>query len=646
MRALSWFPEPFQAYGSFVGEGARKVLGKPRLDPLSVLVRETVQNSWDAKRFDRETVEFAMDCWRLTDEQVHTMRREVFTALPPEGILLGQVLDQEEVSVLVISDRGTVGLTGPVRADHPVAGRSDFIDLVFNMGQPRDVAGGGGTYGFGKTISYIISEASTCILYTRTRVEAELQSRLIAVAVGTQYATDARRFTGRHWWGVASEDRVEPLIGDDADHLAGALGFPAFEDRETGLSILILAPRFNGSAPWQTMNFLANSLTWNFWPKMIAAVPGGRAPMTFRISLDGEPVAIPDPTRHPPLGAYVKALRALHAYEADVDIDADVEVVPVRAQRPNRQLGLLALTRVAREPRVEVDDGADPDGLGGSAHFTGNAHHVALMRRVELVVKYLEGPELPAPQVEWAGVFINDEDIDSAFADAEPPTHDDWQAPMVEDKSQRRLVNLALRNINAELRRRFASTPTAPSGNGQSSGVVIGNALGALIAGAPGTGPSKVLGPGDNAASGGAGSPRAGRATSGSTGAGGGDGGISGVTGSRPFIREMATQPVMVDGSPGTEVRFSVETRGQPVRILGSVAAAIDRGMTEHEPPLGAAVPQIVGWRPADQARVAATGDELTIEPEDTDAWVLIVRNPGRTAVAVEVRIAPTTGAA
>jgi len=76
------------------------------------------------------------------------------------------------------------------------------------------------------------------------------------------------------------------------------------------------------------------------------------------------------------------------------------------------------------------------------------------------------------------------------------------------------------------------------------------------------------------------------------------------------------------------------------------VAAAIDRGMTEHEPPLGAAVPQIVGWRPADQARVAATGDELTIEPEDTDAWVLIVRNPGRTAVAVEVRIAPTTGAA
>jgi hypothetical protein len=646
MTTLSWFPEPFQAYGSFVGEGARKVLGKPRLDPLSVLVRETVQNSWDAKRSDRETVDFAMDCWRLKDEQLQAMRHEIFTGLPPEGILLGQVLDREEVSALVISDRGTVGLSGPVRADHPVAGRSDFIDLVFNMGQPRDIAGGGGTYGFGKTISYVISEASTCILYTRTRVEAELQSRLIAVAVGRQYATDARRFTGRHWWGVASKDRVEPLTGNHADQLARALGFPTFEEQDTGLSILIVAPRFDDSTPRQSMNFLANSLTWNFWPKMVGAVSGGRAPMTFRVSLDGEPIAIPDPTRHPPLGGYVKAFRGLHAYEAGLDIDPDVDVVPVRGQRPNRQLGLLALTRVAREPRVDVDDGADPDAAGGSALFTGNSHHVALMRRVELVVKYLDGPELPAPHVEWAGVFMNDEDIDSAFANAEPPTHDDWQAHMVEDKSQRRLVNVALKNINAELRRRFASTPTAPTSNGQNSGVVIGNALGGLIAGASGTGPSKTTAAGSTAGWDATGNTRAGGATSKATGGGGGDGGTGSPAGSRPFVREMATQPAMVGGSYGAEVYLSVETHGQPVQVVGSVAAAIDREATEHEPPLGAAVPQIVGWRRPDEAPVSVAGARLTIEQGETDAWVLVVRNPARTAIAVEVKIAETKASA
>src|SRR4051794_15491670 len=156
MTPLSWFPEPFQAYGSFAGDGARRVLGKPNLDPLTVLVRETVQNSWDAKRGDRETISFAMDCWRLLDAQLHTLRHDVFADMPPDGIALGHLLDREDVDVLVVSDRGTVGLTGPIRADVPPIGRSDFVDLVFNMGQPRNVEGSGGTYGFGKTIAYVV----------------------------------------------------------------------------------------------------------------------------------------------------------------------------------------------------------------------------------------------------------------------------------------------------------------------------------------------------------------------------------------------------------------------------------------------------------------------------------------------------------
>lgn len=63
MTRLAWFPEPFHAYGAFAGEGTRRILGKPRLDPLTVLIRETVQNSWDARRHDGEAVEFAVDGW-------------------------------------------------------------------------------------------------------------------------------------------------------------------------------------------------------------------------------------------------------------------------------------------------------------------------------------------------------------------------------------------------------------------------------------------------------------------------------------------------------------------------------------------------------------------------------------------------------
>jgi hypothetical protein len=633
---LGWFAEPFQAYGSFTGEGARRVLGKPGLHPLTVLVRETVQNSWDAKRSDRDGVDFAMDGWSFSDEQLHTLRQEVFTGLPPEGITLGEILDREEVSALVISDRGTLGLGGPLRADRPAGGRSDFIDLVFNMGQPRDVPGGGGTYGFGKTIAYIVSEASTAILYSRTRVEAEIESRLIAVAVGSQYATQDQRFTGRHWWGVTGAERVEPLTGPEADDLALRLGFPGFEGEETGLSMMVIAPRFNERTPRQTMTFMANALTWNFWPKMIPRDPNeGEAPMTFRVSWQGEDIAVPDPEQHPPLTAYVKAFRALHAYEDDREHDITAGIFPIRSQRPNRQLGLLALTRVPREPRRYVDEGADAeDDLVGSAAFSGNSHHVALLRRVELIVKYLEGPELPGAHVEWAGVFINDDDIDNAFAEAEPPTHDDWEPSMVEDKHDRRLVNLALRNIKIELRRELAPLSATP-GNGETrSAVVIGNALGSLIAGAPGTGATKTTSGGVPGGTGGSGDGREGDGGQGGTAGGGGVGSGS----PKPTILGLTARPALHGGSPATEVEFSVDTRGSDAQVHGSAHAAIDGFRAEREPPLGAAVPQVVGWRRSTEATISVNGDRLTVEAHDEGTWIMIVSNPAGTAVSVDIR--------
>jgi hypothetical protein len=647
MSALDWFPEPFQAYGSFAGEGARRVLGKPKLDPLTVLVRETVQNSWDARRPDRDVVKFAMDGWNLTHSQVQTLRASVFGGRPTDGLLLDAVINRNEVPVLAISDRGTVGLTGPIRADHPAEGRTDFIDLVFNMGQPRDVDGGGGTYGFGKTISYVVSEASTCILYTRTEVMSKIESRLIAVAVGAQYATNTRRYTGRHWWGLTADERIGPVVGETADELADQLGMPKFEEAETGLSVLILAPRFGSRTPHQAMNFIAGSLAWNFWPKMVTTSVSPVAPMDFRVSWQGDQIGIPDPEAHPPLRGYVRAFRALHADEEGGALheEAEVEILPVRSQRPNRQLGVLAIARAPHEPRVEIDDGADTDeDLESSAAFSGNSHHVALMRRVELVVKYLEGPELPAPHVEWAGVFISDADaeIDHAFAEAEPPTHDDWQPSMIVDKAERRIVNVALKNIATELRRSLISTPSPPKSDDHLSGVVIGNALGSLIASVVGSGTAKrISSPGIAGAS----TPSGTSATDQDHGQGRGpaqaDRG-SGFAGSgiRPHLHEMTTQPAMVNNQPGTEVEFRVDTQGGRVRILGSATAAIDGTAPEREPPLGARVPEIVGWRRPTETVVSVAGSELIVEPGDDGAsWILVVSNPARTAIAVDVRV-------
>ncbi len=614
MSSLDWFAEPFQPYGSFAGEGARRVLGKPRLNPLTVLVRETVQNSWDARRADADVVEFALDGWTLSAAQRAVLRDKVFAGLPLQGLSLAEVLGRERICVLAISDRGTVGLGGPVRADLPASGRSEFVNLVFNMGQPREVKGGGGTYGFGKTITYLVSQASTVVIYSRAKIDGEVESRLIGVAVGHQYEAEGRLFTGRHWWGRRVSEGIEPLRNTEADRIAEWLGIPRFEGEETGLSVVVVAPDFGGRSDREAMTYMAGALTWNFWPKMIPDSGSGKAPMAFRVSWENEPLNVPDPEEYPPLIAYARALRAIHAFEDGAVVDPTVDVVPIRPHSRQRQLGLLAIAQVPCMPRIARAEGEDDD--GGSAAISGASHHVALMRRVELVVRYLAGPELPSASVEWAGVFLSDADIDDAFASSEPPTHDDWIPSMVSDRQQKSLVNLALNYIDSELSARFAPVRPRPAPEKSPSGVVIGNALSSLVASQPGTGTGKVL------------SHSSGTVTPPEGATGGGDdrspsaGAQAGGRTAPPDVLHVRAWPVQLEDGPGVEAEVVI-ARGDRARVSASVEVLVDEGVPEREPPVGAASPRIIGWRRVDEAETLVSGNVLTLEPTDQRKWIL-----------------------
>ena len=48
---------------------------------------------------------------------------------------------------------------------------------------------------------------------------------MIGYALGSEFNSEGKRFTGRHWWGVKSNsledpDSVDPLIDDDANNYA------------------------------------------------------------------------------------------------------------------------------------------------------------------------------------------------------------------------------------------------------------------------------------------------------------------------------------------------------------------------------------------------------------------------------------------
>ena len=455
---MRWIPEPKPPSGGLAAEGFYKLLGRPRLDPLTVLVRETAQNSWDARCEGDDPVVFSLQGYQLDGHERAALVEEVFVqAGQAKGTNLAQALADPELIGLYISDRNTKGLGGPLQADQvDPNGTYDWVDFVLNVGEANTQGHTGGTYGFGKTISYVVSKANAIVIHSRTFHHGRLETRLIACAIGEKFTRGQKLFTGRHWWGESGGEVPIPLTGPEADRVAGLVGMPAFGRGETGTNILVVAPDLGGRTAEQAMTFVAESVTWHLWPKLTPR--RGTQPMDIYVSWNGEPVVIPKPEDRPPLHGFAQAFQALLDKD-DPDATLGLRLDEIRCARPKEDVGVLATVPLIHRDRVAVDDGSDPEDDEAprpAAAITGVCHHVALLRSPELVVDYLEGPPPPEGGTEWAGVFRARDDQDEHFAAAEPPTHDSWNPELLPKSSGRTIVNVGLREIRAALENRWA----------------------------------------------------------------------------------------------------------------------------------------------------------------------------------------------
>ncbi|GAA1979973.1 hypothetical protein GCM10009817_20810 [Terrabacter lapilli] len=483
---LTWFPKRF-GVGDIDGEGAQRLLGTPDLAPVSVLVRETAQNSWDARLRGQE-LEFTMNLRLLTPDEIQILRERVFTS-DAGPIPVAATLDRGETWALEVSDRGAKGLGGPVRNDLaiPEGQRTDFIDLVLNIGSPRDVHLGAGTYGFGKTIAYTTSGVGTVLLWSRTEHEGAPQHRLIASAFGPSFEKDGLRYTGRHWWGEvpAGRDRVEPLVGKEAAALGENLFARHFHGEETGTSLLILDPVLGGDDRESDANSLVEAALWHLWPKLVDP-SRGRDRMRISVQLNGRPLRIPEPAAHPVLSAFVDALSAVRRAQGEGGPEPvnPTEVIAIEMLKPIRTLGHLAVTRF---PKVEWEATAKE-----IVPLNEPVSHVALMRHdAELLVRYWERPTLNSPSLQWCAVFKPALDADDAFALSEPPSHDDWVTSSVKDKGLRQVVNVALRRIREHVNEMLAPDPPTIEGTGQGAPSVaeLADSLASLMGPVSGSAP-------------------------------------------------------------------------------------------------------------------------------------------------------------
>ncbi len=642
MIRLTRYSEPYSATGGLAAEGVINQLGRPNIEPLEVLVREAVQNCWDAKRPSERGITIDIGRSILDEERLHAVRTQLLVD-PPPGLPLAHEL-RPGAEILHFADFATSGLGGPTRADRAPDGEvRDFVDFVRNIGQPPDKELGGGSFGYGKAAFYIASRARTIVLDTLCETASGLERRFIACALGEGFHHDGRPFTGRHWWGRMVDEVPEPLVGEEAEAAARILELPSREGRiGCGTTVTMIAPGVAPEAPEgvdATMEFLAEALVWNFWPRMIST-PGGEFPtMTFRVSDAGRRLRLPDPRYDDRLRGFVEAMDRLRSEpdgDEDLVIDREIDCL-----RPIKRLGRLVIQKGPVAP-TSVPDRAVPQ---GARQMADAVHHVALMRNAELVVKYLRGPESVTGRFGYSGVFRCAIDVDQAFRDAEPPTHDNWVYRAVPPGHARTFVKVALERIVRVCREAagYDASLQAVADGGEIPLGEFADALATLMPSSHGPGARRPAmssstrrrrrhapgrpSPGETTADvwmEGTATSAVGEPASGDPGGGS----VSDGSGERPVrmpqIRAGGDpRPAIAeDGRPVLQYPFELRGHGSRVRLSAAVEVMTNDGaQVETDAPRGFDLPAVTAW--LDPHGTYHPTASMIVEPDSTDGtWV------------------------
>ncbi|WP_133259383.1 hypothetical protein [Mycobacterium colombiense] len=663
---LERFSEPYNATGSLAAVGVLNQLGRPDVEPLEVLVREAIQNCWDAKRKDVGGIQVEIGRTVVDAGTVDFIRSTILVD-PPPGLGLDEAL-VEGMQTLYFADFGTHGLGGPTRADQAGDPR-DFVDFVRNIGQPPDKDFGGGSFGYGKAAFYIASRAHTIILDTLCESsDGRLERRLIGCALGDSFEVAGRPYTGRHWWGQTVDGTPEPVTGERAAEVAHALGLPDREGPEgMGTTVMVVASGLSVEASGgtdETMQFIAEALPWNFWPRMIDSPSAVKRTIRFRVLDNGSEVRIPNPRTHPRLRGFVEAMdRHRLAPDGDDELVLDREI---KSLRPLRTLGRLTIQKGPVAP-PESEDRVMPQGARATA---ASVHHVALMRAPEIVVKYLPGMAAVNGKLGYSGVFKCSLDIDDAFKAAEPPTHDDWVYRFIHDRQQRSFVKIALDRV-LTVCREAAGYGSSIRGVDDAEGIPLGefaDSLAALMPGSEGPGARRRASSRTDAKS------RQRRRRPGHSivdearddvwvdGNETGSGALAGIstggapehkgsdfagnsaqdarTRRRPPQLRRGDDPCPVirpNGAPAVRYPFELRANGNPVRLLAAVEVMTNDGaQVESEAPLGYVPPQVLAW--TDPSGREYASQVVTVAPDVADGlWNVDVEFRDDTMVRLDI---------
>lgn len=224
------------------GSSLLKLIQNNDMPILDLLVRESVQNSLDARRDDSEYVDVEFltgefDSFRLTQSL--------------EGITdaLQQRFPGDGYKFLAVKDSHTVGLTGEL--DYKKVRDNNYgnlLKLIYEISKPQQAEGAGGSWGLGKTVYFRVG-IGLVIYYSRIMLsDGKYASRLAVSLVEDETSPDAviplykgQAKRGIAWWGHEVDENVTEPITDE-EYIRSFLrifNISTYDGDETGTMIII-----------------------------------------------------------------------------------------------------------------------------------------------------------------------------------------------------------------------------------------------------------------------------------------------------------------------------------------------------------------------------------------------------------------------
>lgn len=425
-----WTWLPISSGGGAAGDWTKILRGNEKLGVDELLVREVVQNSWDAASRHRrdlderevEHPEFRMN-FRFVELEGH--ERDAFVAAAGleelrarweefpakfsiDPTFFVRLRQGKPIRLLYIEDFGTHGLYGPPSAKT----RSHLFRALYFAGATTggEIAkGGGGSFGFGKSAFIRSSAIQTVIAHTTFEphssppLEDDATERLVGFTWWAPHEVGKVDLEGRAVLGAANSH--DPFEDEEARAMARILGFTERAPHmhsldELGTSLLVVGPTVDPLRVREAMER-------NWWPALVDEL------MDLRVEVGWEDEAyVPRPRSNPRLKPFLRAYEIATGVKT---MPGENEVLASADWRTTAEVEPGSLGLVADESSDQ--GGGDEDLLAASGGL------VALMRGPRMVVDY---QAYSGHKVRVRGAFVASPAEDPILRLTEPVTHDAW----------------------------------------------------------------------------------------------------------------------------------------------------------------------------------------------------------------------------